>query len=82
MELAHQAGLAHITVGKSIDAAVAWDIRNLNDSWHSGHTTPEAALVLAPGRYEVKAIVNGTVVREQFSINAGENRTLRIGYGL
>lgn len=81
LELAHQAGLARITIGESLGTAVAWDIRNLNGSWHSGHTTPEAALVLAPGRYEVKAIVNGTVVREQFSISAGENRTVRIGYG-
>lgn len=80
MELAHQAGLARITIGTNLGSAVAWDIRNLKGTWHSGYTTPEAALVLAPGSYEVKAIVNGTVVREKFSIGAGENRHVRVGF--
>jgi hypothetical protein len=80
MEVAHQAGLARITVGTDHSAAVAWEIRSLNSTWSRNQTTPEAAMVLAPGRYEVKAIVNGTVVTEEFAIHAGENRHVRLGY--
>ncbi len=78
-ELAHQAGLARITVGASLNAAVAWEIRNLDGSWTSGHTTPETALVLAPGDYEIKAIVNGTVVRQRFAIGQGDYQHVRVG---
>ena len=81
LELAHQAGLVRVAVGVSVGSAVAWDIHKLDGSWHSGHTKPEAALVLAPGQYEIKAIVNGTVLRQQFSITAGESRTVRVGFG-
>ncbi len=81
MELAHQAGLARITVGTSLEGAVAWEVRKLDGTWMSGHTTPEAALVLAPGAYEVVAIVNGGVQKQRFSIKAGENRHIRLGFG-
>lgn len=79
-ELAHQAGLARITVGTSLTAAVAWEIRDVDGTWSSGHTTPEAALVLAPGTYEIKAIVNGTVVRQRFDIARGDYQHVRIGF--
>ena len=80
MEVAHQAGLARITVGTDHAAAVAWEIRSLNSSWSRNQTAPETAMVLAPGRYEITAIVNGTVLTEEFAIHAGENRHVRLGF--
>lgn len=80
MEVAHKAGLARITVGTDLNAAVAWEIRSLGNSWSRNQTDPEAAMVLAPGRYQITAIVNGTTVVEEFAINAGENRHVRLGF--
>ena len=79
MEMAHEAGLADITVGGDINAAVAWEIRSLKGSWSRNQTSPRAAMVLAPGWYEVKAIVAGSVLTEQFAITVGELRHVLVG---
>ena len=80
LEVAHKAGLVRITVGTDRAAAVAWEIRSLSNSWSRNHTKPATAMVLAPGRYRITAIVNGTTVVEEFANNAGENRHVRLGF--
>ncbi|NNE21021.1 MAG: hypothetical protein HKN11_00285 [Rhizobiales bacterium] len=79
MEVAHKAGLIRIIVGTDETAAVAWDIRSLQSSWSRSHTTRDASMVLAPGRYEVTAIVDGTSMTRTFSVKAGDLRHVKLG---
>ena len=79
MELAHRAGLAHIAVVTRPNAPVTWEIRKLDGSWRSGHSALETFMVLAPGRYEAKANIDGATVWQKFSIQAGESRQVRLG---
>ncbi|MDH3741736.1 MAG: hypothetical protein OER56_09070 [Hyphomicrobiales bacterium] len=79
MEMAHKAGLIRIIVGTDETAAVAWEIRSLQSSWSRSHTNPDASMVLAPGRYEVTAIVDGTSMTKTFSVKAGDLRHVKLG---
>jgi len=79
MEMAHKAGLIRIFVGTDQTAAVAWEIHSLTSSWSRNHTAPEASMVLAPGRYEVSAIVNGTAMAKTFTVKAGDLRHVKLG---
>ena len=79
MEMAHKAGLIRIIIGTDGTSAVAWQIRSLASSWSRNLTTPEASMVLAPGRYEVTAIVNGTAMAKTFTVKAGDLRHVKLG---
>jgi hypothetical protein len=78
MEVAHKAGLIRIFVGTD-ETAVAWEIHSLTSSWSRNQTTPESSMVLAPGRYEVTAIVNGTALAKTFTVKAGDLRHVKLG---
>lgn len=79
MEVAHKAGLIRIIVGTGKTATVAWEIHSLTSSWSRNHTIPEASMVLAPGRYEVTAIVNGITLAKTFTVKAGDLRHVKLG---
>ncbi len=80
MEMSHKAGLARIIVSDDPAVATAWEIRSLASSWSRSQTTPGAAMVLAPGRYEITAVVDGRAQTKQFAIRAGDVRRVTLDF--
>ena len=79
LNIEHQASMARLQFIKQSQAQAKWTVTSLKGNWTKSGTSKKPNIILAPGRYQFAASINGKNFTKTLTLERGKAATILLG---